>query len=164
MKKWLIFVSVFFIESYTWSLAQVIPGSTDPTVECPFVKLSVGLDSTGLRLAMDSISKVLSGQWKLVEVAGGWHTARKPSKVVKMLLDSQGRGMIYEEGQRVSTYQLTLNEFYRYMRFSIIEKEGTFFDFSPKSRGYLRLCQQTLILRVNAAEGEAYVFERVSSK
>ena len=162
MNRWPVLVGVLIVNFSTYCLSQVSQPNTEPTIQCPLTRFTSAIDSVSVQIAIDSTAQKASGKWKLIEIAGGWDIARKPNDVIEMKLSPQGQGVISKGEQVLSKFQLTLKPYYGYVRFYLIEQGKQFLHFSPRAVGYLRLCEEILILNQNVGDGYVYVFKRMT--
>lgn len=87
-----------------------------------------------------------------------------------MTINKQGEGKVYENNKYVSVCQFGLRRSYNHLYFrftesAIDEKDKPFFQFNEMSNGtgYLRVCEEALIIGESMGDGRQWVFKRVSS-
>lgn len=117
-------------------------------------------DSVAIQASLDSIAQLMTGRWSLRIIEEGQIPARKPEKVVELTLDRHGRGVIYEDGQRVATSVLSIRRLWRMVRFDLTQQGHSSIELTvPKSRGgLLGVCDEKLFI---TDERTLYAFRRI---
>lgn len=128
---------------------------------CP--RLSYVKDSVATQASLDSIATLMVGRWSLRIIESGWASPKKPEKVVELVLDRQGKGIIYEDGQSVATIQFFTRRRYAMVRFDIKQEGKSIIrlDVSQRSGGILRVCDEKLFVGNGYADGTLYAFRRI---
>ncbi|HLL95933.1 MAG TPA: hypothetical protein VK404_13220 [Spirosoma sp.] len=133
--------------------------------DCPSLPDLNLIDSTIIRNDIASGYVQLSGRWQWVELRGGWGHVTKVTRLVEMMVGQQGQGSIYENGQYRSAYQLKLRRTNNHFYFLLSEKGQPFFNFrNDNQSGYLRVCNEFLIIGEAIGDGREWVFKRIIAK
>ena len=111
---------------------------------------------------LDSMRLRITGRWRLVEMGSGWSLPTKPDKVVELVINQQGEGLVYEQGHLVSKVRLSLSREWYMIRFTIYQEGPSIFHFSSISKhgGAIHACPQNLVIGDGMADGTAFAFER----
>ena len=147
------------ISSYGWSQSRIL--NKEIVVDCPSQPITANLDSISRQIAVDSALNKASGHWQLVQIRAGWSTPRAPYWRTEMILNQEGKGIIYENGKQTLTYKLGLSIVWNHLRCTITEESKPFFRFHRRTKGTIRFCDQTLIIDQNLGDGEVFVFKRI---
>ena len=91
-------------------------------------------DTIAREITLDSMRVRIAGRWRLVEIGTGWVSPHQPEKVVELVFNQQGKGLIYEHGQLVSQVQLSLARHWDMIRFKIDQEGQSIFHFSSMSK------------------------------
>ena len=128
---------------------------------CP--RLSYLKDSVAIHANLDSIATLMVGRWSLRIIESGWASPKKPERVVELVLDRQGKGVIYEDGQSVATVELFLRRVWAMVRFDVKQQGQSIIrlDVSQRSGGILRVCDERLFIGNGYADGTLYAFRRL---
>lgn len=130
---------------------------------CRPPRLSLALDSlpTQRRLALDSVTRLAVGRWRLTEIRGGWSGVSKPVTATELQLNEQLEGMLFEGGNQSLKCKFTLSTRYGYVRTTIDGRGASFFNLSSKVKGSFRVCDQELIISQYLGDGLAFCFRRI---
>ncbi|AUD04157.1 ATP-grasp domain-containing protein [Spirosoma pollinicola] len=165
MKKKIIgLVVLLIIGKSTGSWAQSErPTQSDVWHLCPPPTYSPFSDTLARRATLDSMTIRMAGRWKLIEIGDGWTSPKQPAKLVEVLFDRQGKGIIFEENKRVSHCQLTLHRSYNQIFFKIDQLGQSIFHFPTLSNqgGRIHACEQNLVIGDGKMDGTAFAFRRV---
>lgn len=144
------------------SHVQLFRLDADKTSLCHPPRLPLALDSLPMqrRLALDSVTRLAVGRWRLTEIKGGWSGGSKSSTLIELQLTKQLEGVIIENGGKPSKCRFTLSTRYGYIRTTIDGPGASFFNLSPKVKGSFRVCDQELIISQHLGDGLAFHFRR----
>ncbi len=78
-----------------------------------------------------------------------------------MILGKHGKAVVYENDVPITDCAFDLTTRFGYIRVLIEEKGKPFFEFSPKRRGLLIVCDQVLVIDQNVGDGMTYTFTRL---
>ena len=168
MTKWILLI---WVVSYN-AFGQQEPVFVPDTVGClslsPMPMKSnwegatevVTVDSVKVQASIDSAYQLADGTWQLVEIRGGWTMSEKPSQEVKIKLDRQGNGVIYENGKSSTTFQISLYRTANVFYFPI-RQQGKAFFFHRCKTSYFLVCQEALVMTERMGDGNTFVFKRV---
>jgi hypothetical protein len=136
-------------ESEVWQLCR-------PPAYAPYA------DTVAREVTLDSMRLRIAGRWRLAEIGTGWTSPTKPDKVVELVINQQGKGVIYEQGQLVSKVQVRLSRQWDMIRFTIHQEGQSIFHFSSMSKhgGLIHACPMSLVIGNGMADGTAFAFER----
>ena len=145
-----------------WTQAQV-PTENEVWQHCKPLAYWPLSDTLARQATLDSMRVRIAGHWKLIESGTGWSSPTKPYNVVELVMDQQGKGLIYEQGQLVSEIQLALSRSYDLIFFKIKQQGPSVFHFSTISKhgGLISACEHNLVIGNGMADGTAFAFSRI---
>ena len=163
-----------------WALPLASWGQLEATITQPLIidcvspQLPIAnSDSVKQRVALDSISPLLVGRWKLIREASGWSSPKTPNWLAELLIDQQGQCVVLIDGNWVSSFRLTLSMKWGRVLFASSEHKGAhFLGFTnPDPRrparkrrlGRIDRCGSYLFVSDNAADGRSHTYERVAT-
>lgn len=123
-------------------------------------------DSSLLKSSVDSIARLMTGRWELLEISGGWGPYHPPARATEMVINQQREGDIYENGVWSAHFKLLLTRRWNSIRFKINEPGTPFFNFGFRQKslgGLLYVCDQKLIISDAMGDGTAYAFRRIAA-
>ena len=128
---------------------------------CP--RLAYAKDSVAVKTSLDSIAMQMAGRWSLRIIESGWTAGRKPEKAVELLLDRQGKGVIYEDGQAVASIEFFIRRVWAMVRFDLKQQGQSIIrlDVSKRNGGGLHVCDEKLFISNGYADGTMYAFRRL---
>jgi hypothetical protein len=148
---------------------QLEPSNPVIKIDCPPLPDLKLIDSTIIRNDVASGYVQLSGHWQWVELRGGWGHITKITRPIYMVINQQGQGRVYENDRYISTYQVQLQRSFNHFYFKLVEpivtqREKPFFQFNQmsNSRGYLRICEEVLVMGEAMGDGREWAFKRVT--
>ncbi len=164
---WLLIVSTF-------SWGQASTGSKEPDIDC--ISSAMPIADTNFisqKVASDSIAALLVGRWKLIRVESGWSAPKTPNWLSELIVDREGQCIVRVDGNWVSSFRLTLTMQWGWFYFAIDQHKGDRFLIAStpsldsygrkrNSRGRLKLCESILSLSDNRADGQRYLYERLT--
>jgi hypothetical protein len=106
------------------------------------------------KLQVDSIAPLIKGRWYSEAI----ESVVKPSKIVRSIelqLNRRWRGVLFEDGKRVATFQLQVERGHSDFIYKISHVSRALYSFP--TIGYLLVCPPHLIL---SSEDDIFLFER----
>jgi hypothetical protein len=155
---------------------QASKDSKEPEIDCLSSVLPItDTDLTSQKAALDSIATLLVGRWKLIKVESGWSGPKTPNWLSELIVDRKGQCVVRVDGNWVSGFQLTLTIERGWFFFTINQHKGSHFLIAPapisdhygrkrNNRGRLKLCESLLSLSDNSADGQLYLYERLTHR
>lgn len=130
-------------------------------------------DLISQKAALDSIAALLVGRWKLIKVEDGWSGTKTPNWLSELIVDRKGQCIVRVDGNWISGFQLTLITERGWFFFTIDRHKGARFLITPtssldhyerksNSQGRIKLCESILSLSDNRADGQLYLYERLT--
>lgn len=134
-------------------------------------------DSTRHQVVLDSVSRLLVGQWQLVDIGMKIHNVMPvPGDSITMSIDGQGNTTAYVRGKKLIDFQLAAGINYGQLRCVISEGGRDYFHLKtslvsngqggldkgkPVYRNGIRVCEDYLELYGFTSAGPYYVFKRL---
>jgi hypothetical protein len=149
--------------------------TTQPIVDCIPQPLAIAnTDSIRQQIALDSISTLVVGHWRLVRVESGWSAPKTPNGLAELLIDKEGECVVLMDGNWVSSFRLTLSMQWGRVLFASSEHKGAhylgFTDSAAKHStrkrphlGRIGLCGPYLFVSNNMADGQSHTYERATT-
>lgn len=135
-------------------------------------------DTVRLRVVLDSINKLLIGQWQLISVGmKAFDAMPLPEDSIKMNIDGQGHSIIYRKGVPIAKFQFAAGMNYNFLRSVISEVGRVYFHLKIPLvvdgqvgmkkgeliyRNGLRVCENYLTFYAFTSAGPSYLFRRLT--
>jgi hypothetical protein len=135
-------------------------------------------DSTRRQVVLDSVNRLLVGQWALIDIGTRTYTVMPaPEDSIKMSIDGKGNSTVHVQGKRIVDFQLAAGINYGHLRCVISEGGRVYFHLRPslvsngeggEAKGKalyangLRVCDDYLELYAFTSSGPSYIFKRLT--
>ena len=132
----------------------------DPVVvitSCKPLSYRKNLTRNASRIQVDSIAPLVKGRW----YSGAMESVVKPGKRVNSIelqFNRQWRGVLFEDGKRIATFQLQVKRGHSDFTYRISYSSRALYHFPIV--GYLQVCNPHLVLFTESEE-DVFIFERV---
>lgn len=152
------------------------PGTEYCTRENPLSGI-IYADSIGQQVILDSVNRLLIGQWQLVNIGTKTYWEMPvPEDSIKMSIDGQGNATVYKQGSQLIDFHLAAGINYGNLRCVISEVGRAYFNLRTSlvsdgqgglAKGKLiypngiRVCEEYLELYAFRSHSPNYVFRRL---
>lgn len=139
----------------------IVKGQSDSVIvltNCESLPFQSNLSLNGAKAQVDSIAPLVEGRW----YSGAMESVVKPRKnanSIELQLNRQWRGVLFENGKQVATFQLHVKRGYSEFTYKISHASKALHRFPTV--GYLQVCPPHLVL---FSEDDIFLFERVEKR
>lgn len=148
-------ITILFLTHISWGQVPNLKS------DCPPLQYSYLLDATAQKASVDSVTYKLSGEWQLIEVRSTSYKPEKVPQLVKMTIDQNKQGKVYQNGKQSSTLNLTLSRGVNRIDLAFTEDGRKPFFGILHNKGHLLICDDLLLVHSARSDETEYVFKRL---
>ena len=100
------------------------------------------------------------GRWRLIWLAPGLGTHRKPDDKIELVINNHLEGTLYQNSKEVLRYQFQLQQGQNVMRYTIVNQLVSS-QYVPYKEGTFRVCDTELIVGSSDRDGVDHIYDRV---